>query len=51
MPGLDEKQSYTVDGVSKHDGITSLRFHRLRDTNDPQDIQFNVSRLIFLVII
>ena len=34
-----------MDGVAKHDGITSLRFHRLMDTNDPQDIQFNVSRL------
>ena len=30
-----------------YDGMTSLRFHRLRDTNDPQDIQFNVSRLSF----
>ena len=37
-----------MDGVTKHDGITSLRFHRLRDANDPQDIQFNVSRLSFL---
>jgi len=48
-PELDVKQSYTVDGVTKHDGITSLRFHRLRDTNDPQDIQFNVTTRVFLV--
>ena len=46
-PELDVKQSYTVNDVTKHDGITSLRFHRLRDTNDPQDIQFNVSHLSF----
>jgi len=48
-PKLDVKQSYTVDSVTKIDGITSLRFHRPRDTQDPQDIQFNVTTRVFLV--
>lgn len=42
-PVLDLKQSYIVDRALEHDGITSLRFHRPRDTNDLQDVQFNVS--------
>ncbi|KAL9968433.1 hypothetical protein ACROYT_G026810 [Oculina patagonica] len=48
-PVLDLKQSYTVDRATVHDGITTLRFHRPRDTKDLQDIQFNVTTRVFLV--
>ncbi|KAJ7391919.1 DBH-like monooxygenase protein 1 [Desmophyllum pertusum] len=48
-PVLDLKQSYTVDRATEHDGITSLHFHRPMNTNDSQDIQFNVGTRVFLV--
>jgi len=41
-PSLDANQSYTLDSTAQQNGITSLLFRRARDTNDTQDIQFNV---------
>ena len=41
-PTLDGTQSYTLESSAEENGITSLRFRRARDTNDAQDIQFNV---------
>jgi len=41
-PILDANQSYTLDSAALQNGITSLLFRRARDTNDTQDIQFNV---------
>ena len=41
-PSLDANQSYTLDSAAEQNGITSLLFRRARDTNDTQDIQFNV---------
>ena len=31
-----------LESAAEVNGITSLRFRRARDTNDMQDIQFNV---------
>ena len=45
-PNLDANQSYTLDSAAEQNGITSLRFRRARDTNDTQDIQFNVGSLL-----
>ena len=41
-PNMDGNQSYTLDSAAEQNGITSLRFRRARDTNDMQDMQFNV---------
>lgn len=48
-PNLDGAQSYTLDSAAEENGITSLRFRRARDTNDMQDIQFNVTTRVYLV--
>ncbi|KAL9956656.1 hypothetical protein ACROYT_G038170 [Oculina patagonica] len=48
-PPRDTKQSYTLENAAELNGITSLRFHRPRDTNDMQDIQFNDTTRVYLI--
>ena len=45
-PNLDETQSYTLDSAAEENGITSLRFRRVRDTNDTQD--FNTTSITWM---
>lgn len=49
IPQLDMKQSYKLDNLIERNGITSLRYHRPRNTSDTQDIQFNHTTRVWLV--
>ena len=42
IPGLDENQNYQLVYASEIGGYTELMFHRPRNTNDNDDIQFEV---------
>ncbi|XP_068739722.1 uncharacterized protein [Montipora capricornis] len=49
IPRLDTKQSYILDRATELNGITSLRYHRPRNTSDTQDFQFNDTTRAVLV--
>ncbi|XP_068749304.1 uncharacterized protein [Montipora capricornis] len=48
-PPLDSQQDWNLTSATEQDGVTTLKFSRLRDTNDSMDIAIEEGMPIFLI--